>query len=633
MSGLFDNEFYIDISNLSKNSAKKAIKKTAELLDTDQNENNTTKLLKSKKISVIDKLHLIEAKVLKVLGKQKNNILVIKDTATFEDYISKVIETGVVAIDTETHNSLDPVTTKMIGLCLYAPGLKQAYIPVEHRDPRTKIRLPWQCTAEDCRKQLQRLKDAKTYTVMHNGKFDYEVIKCSCGIAIPPQWDTEICARLLNENEKSNLKEQYIKYIDSSQEKYKIDTLFENILYVDVNPDIFAYYAATDSLMTYKLYEVQKEKLAAPEYGPHLDLLGKHEVKGLRWLFHNIEMPIVEVTAEMELLGVCVDQKLGQRLKDKYNGLLSNVDTEISALIETIAPVIKRWRLTKEANEKTKVYVPKKTKMTEAKIREQYPLEDEKGRYKVGKSKTEQLDEEVNLASPAQLAILFYDVLNVPQSSQDSRKTGKDELKKINEKLQGYLPKLAELEVEDVDEEDLEEDMEEALELSEDQTVILKLGTAAKLSDLILKRRAIAKLLTTYIDVIPDLAKHWPDGRIRFHLHSMGTDTGRYSSGGKIKYVENDEPIEVSGINIQNIPSRGEGGLLRLLFVANTKEEQISFDNVLEVPEITEIETINGYQYCRDLHIGDKLLINTNEVVGIKNIVYNSEKREYFIQI
>jgi hypothetical protein len=38
-----------------------------------------------------------------------------------------------------------------------------------------------------------------------------------------------VAARLLNENERAGLKQQYIEKIDPSQEKYSIDHLFENV--------------------------------------------------------------------------------------------------------------------------------------------------------------------------------------------------------------------------------------------------------------------------------------------------------------------------------------------------------------------------------------------------------------------
>ena len=85
-------------------------------------------------------------------------------------------------------------------------------------------------------------------------------------------------ARLLNENEKASLKELYIKYVDSNQEKYSIDKLFTNVSYSDVEPDIFALYAATDSYMTYKLYQYQLKEFERPDNKRVYDLFRKFEV-------------------------------------------------------------------------------------------------------------------------------------------------------------------------------------------------------------------------------------------------------------------------------------------------------------------------------------------------------------------
>ena len=52
--------------------------------------------------------------------------------------------------------------------------------------------------------------------------------------------------------------------------------------------------------------------------------------------------------------------------------------------------------------------------------------------------------------------------------------------------------------------------------------------TDIALCKLILERRGVVKLISTYIDVLPALARHWPDGRIRYKLNSVGTDTGRF---------------------------------------------------------------------------------------------------------
>lgn len=536
---------------------------------------DTQKLLKSKKVTLQEKLAIIRDKVLAILGKQQKNVIVIKTKEEFEDYVSKAIEFGRVAVDTETNNSTDPMTCQLMGLCLYYEGGKQAYIPINHVDPDTGIRLSWQLTEQDCKEQLQRFKDAGTFIVMHNGKFDYEVIKCTCDIELVPDWDTMIGAHTIDENELMGLKPQYISKIDPSQAKYDIEHLF-TVPYKYVDPVIFALYAATDSMMTDKLYLYQLPILTAP---------GNER---LYWLFLNIEMPIVQVTAEIELAGVCIDQEFGDRLKAKYDGILETIDKKIDAELEALKDKINAWKQTKEATERARQYQPKKSKKSLKQIEDDFPYVDAKTgkRYKIGKAKADQLDEKINLASPVQLAILFYDILKLPAVSKKSpRGTGKEEMEALAEKTDLALCKL------------------------------------------LVERRGIAKLISTYIDVIPALAKHWPDGRVRYRLNSVGTDTGRYSSGGEFKFLDEEENrVEMASINSQNIPSRGDGKITRMLFKAKEEFGNVEItDNYYQLPEITEIETIDGWKFGKDLVVGDKLITDDGEDT-ITNIVYTDKK-------
>ena len=548
----------------------------------EESELDATKVLKSKKVNLKDKLEVIRRKVLEVLGKQRKNVIVIKTNEEFESYVSKAIEFGRIAVDTETNNSTDPMTCQLMGLCLYYEGGKQAYIPVNHVNPDTGERLDWQLTEPDCREQLQRIKDAGTFVVMHNGKFDYEVIKCTCDIEIEPDWDTMIGAHTINENEKMGLKWQYIDKIDPTQAKYDIESLFI-VPYKYVEPEIFALYAATDSMMTDKLYVYQVAILTAP---------GNEK---LYWLFTNIEMPIVKVAGDMELIGVCIDQEFGERLRLKFNQNLEDIDEKINQELLALQPIITDWKVNNpKARERSRQFQPKKSKMSLEKLEARYPKVDQKTglRYKEGKAPIEQLDDPINLASPTQLAILFYDILKCPTVSKKSpRGTGKDELEALADRTDITLCKL------------------------------------------ILERRGIVKLISTYIDVIPALANHWPDGRIRYKLNSVGTDTGRFSSGGEFKFLDGDEPVEISGINSQNIPSRGDGKITRLLFEAKKEFSNVEIwddgdEDYYMLPEISEIETTAGWKYGKDLIVGDQLI--TDEGIDtIKKIVYGG--RHYFI--
>ncbi len=376
--------------------------KTKKLLNKVNNPKqvDVKKLVKSKKLSLQDRLLLIKENVIKVLGHHTADTLVIKTKDELVKYIDKTIENGIIAIDTETNNSLEPLTCKLMGPCIYTPGVNQAYIPLNHVNPDTGVRLDWQLTEQDIAEQFERLKNTKI--IMHNGKFDYQVIKCTCGVTLPIYWDTMIAARMLDENEPSaGLKQQYIDKINPDQEKYSIDHLFENVEYAQVDPDIFALYAATDALMTYQLYMWQKEAFEDP------DLQGVYKV------FMGTEMPLIIVVAEMELRGIKLDKEYTLRLHDKYTKLIEECKIKITNELNLYKTQIDNWRLTPEANKKP----PKKSGDG------------------LGKSKNEQLEDPINVDSPTQLAIFLYDIMKCPQVSQKQpRGTGVDELTSLAEK-------------------------------------------------------------------------------------------------------------------------------------------------------------------------------------------------------
>lgn len=413
----------------------------------------TRKKSTSSQSDTLSTLENIKQEVLRILGVYREKTVVIKTKEQLHDYITKAIENNMIAVDTETNNSLDPITCKLMGPCIYTPGEKNAYIPINHVDPITRERLSWQLTEDDIKEEFSRFA-GKTYTLMHNGKFDYEVIKCTTGLEILPDWDTMIAAIILNENERASLKEQYITKIDPSIEHYSIEHLFEKMEYAIVDPDIFALYAATDAFMTYCLYEEQKKIFSLPENSK------------LYSLFMNVEMPVVKVTAEMELYGVDIDKEYASRLSTKYHKQVDEVDKKISEVLQSYKPQIDEWRKTKDAN-----FHPTSKK----------PNKD--GVYTSQKSKSEQLSDPPEITSPTQLAILLYDVLQTPVIDKKTpRGTGEDIIAKIDNPI----------------------------------------------CALVLEKRGLEKLIGTYIDKLPTCVST-KDGRLHAQFNQLGAGTGRFS--------------------------------------------------------------------------------------------------------
>ena len=468
------------------------------------------KKIKSKKLSVDEKIGLITEKVYKTLDKQKDDVLVIRTKQELADYITQAIHNDIIAIDTETNNSLDPLTAKLMGLCVYTPNNKKVYVPVNHVDYKTGEKLPNQLTEKDIKEELTRIVDSQTLTVMHNAKFDFQILKTTCGIEVPCYWDTMIAAKLIDENEMASLKQQYILHIDSEQEKYSIEDLFEKEEYAIFPPEVFALYAATDPFMTYKLYEWQKPIMESDEY------------KKVNSLFRDVEMPVIRVVAEMELSGIELDKEYAQRLSVKYHHKLDELDKKISLEMEKYKSKIESWRNSKEAN-----FKPKKKSGEEG-----------------GKSKSEQLPDEINLGSPTQLAILLYDVIGIEQVSKESpRGTGEDILQAIK------LP----------------------------------------LAKLLLERRGLVKLLDAFIDSLPQKVNPI-DGRVHGHFNQYGAATGRFSS---------------SDPNLQQLPASNKE--IRMMFKAKEGYSLVGSDFSQQEPRMLsnysgDEDMIQAYKDGKDLY-------------------------------
>ena len=194
MSSLWGEDF--EIKEVDSKSIIKKVNNPKEV--------SVEKAIKSKKLTVDEKLSLIRDNVYRILGRYRDDTVVIKTKQELIDYVDVAISNGEIAIDTETNKSLDPLTCVLMGACIYTPTQKNAYIPVNHVDRHTNKRLEWQLTEQDIKEQFDRLNNTKI--IMHNGKFDYQVIKCTCDCVLSVYWDTMLGARLIDENERAAVK-------------------------------------------------------------------------------------------------------------------------------------------------------------------------------------------------------------------------------------------------------------------------------------------------------------------------------------------------------------------------------------------------------------------------------------------
>lgn len=307
------------------------------------------------------------------LGKYAQDYILIRDEDNLINYFSSILENGICAIDTET-TSLNPITTTLVGVCLYTPNCKPAYIPINHISYITQARTKNQLTESDILKQLSRCNDIKW--IMHNAKFDIRVIKNQVGIKLDCYWDTMLAAKCLNENESAALKNLHLKYCKSKDtEALTYESLFSGIPFSLVPIKTAYLYAAGDAIKTFELYEFQKQHL------------NRRKLPGPYKVFTELEMGVLPVVCDMEDTGITLDVDFCNELSEKYTSMKQASLDRFYSSLEPYADKIAKYR-------------------------------------SVNPNK---LDDPIKISSSTQMAVLLYDIMGlVSPDTNKPRGTGED---------------------------------------------------------------------------------------------------------------------------------------------------------------------------------------------------------------
>ena len=494
-------------------------KKALEILSKKKNKKTPVATVVPKTIK--QKVEYAKDLSLQVFGNKLDKIELVTDPNRIEEYLHNTLKNGILAVDTET-NGLDRIDGKIAGICLYTPGEKGIYIPVGHVSYMTNQPLKDNVPCETMENFFKVCNEHNVKYILHNAKFDMHILYWMIGVKIVPYWDTLIAGQLLNENEPHGLKVLYQKYCvraDEEQQVAKFNTLFNGIEFNSIPPSVGYMYAAFDPIMTYELYKFQEQYLDK-EVGQYCYRKGLERVADV---FREIEMPLIEVVFDMEVQGVDIDTELAKELKDKYTYYMNlAVDNFKAQIIELeVAGAFDELRV-KHPDKFNKI--------------------------------SELGDIKINIASNAQLVILFYDVLKLdPPKGQ--RSVGEEQLKQLHHPL----------------------------------------------VDCILEYRGMSKLLSTYIEAIPNhIAKK--DGKLHANFNQYGAKTGRFSS---------------SDPNLQNIPSKTKklsdgtvidaGHDIRQMFIAGEGNVIIGGDFSQQEPRclahMSQVENmINAYLHGKDLY-------------------------------
>lgn len=369
----------------SKAESLKLAKKANETI-----KNNVSPLKVRGGNSLIEKISAINLLVSKNLSKYENKYKIITKEKDLENYISKAIENNEISIDTET-NSLNTITCTIAGICIYTPTKKAAYIPLHHVNYVTGIEIENQISDEFVTVQLLRLKKAKTKIIMFNAKFDIRVLKNQLNVELECFWDGYIAGRLLNENEpQKGLKQLHKKYcMQNKEDAFSFDDLFRGVTFTQVPINSAYIYAARDAEITYELYKFQE-----PYLTENNNVCIEKDLVEVAKLYREIEIPLINVVADMEDTGISFDFEYAKKLSVEYNEKLKKVEEKFYTECEKISSQIENYRKQKGNNCKLKT--------------------------------------PINIASSVQIAILLYDILKIdPVDKEKKRGTGEEILLKI----------------------------------------------------------------------------------------------------------------------------------------------------------------------------------------------------------
>ena len=216
----------------------------------------------------------------------------------------------IISLDTET-TSTNAIDAELVGLSFSVEEGKAIYVPVSaNREKALKTVNIFKPLYEN----------AEIMKVGQNIKYDIEVLRRYDVEVRGPLFDTMVAHYLIQPELHHNM--DYLAEIYLNYQTIHIEELIGpkgrgQKSMRDLPPADIYEYAAEDADITLKLKNVLEPKL---------------KELGVEELFHNIEMPLVQVLADMELSGVLLDTKALAETSETFNNRLLELEQRIYEL-------------------------------------------------------------------------------------------------------------------------------------------------------------------------------------------------------------------------------------------------------------------------------------------------------------
>lgn len=241
---------------------------------------------------------------------------IVKSAGDLETAIAAIRAAGILSVDTET-TSTNAAAAELVGISLSINEKAGWYIPIINRSLFSEP-----CIDRDDALEMLRplFGDPAIKKIGQNIKYDIIVLK-NAGIDLHGVWfDTMIASYLLDPSERRhNLDELAAKYLNYTTITYKelVSRGKNSIPITEVPLAQLAEYAIEDADIALRLFHILSKRLAE---------------KNLERLFFEVEMPLVNVLAEMEATGVRIDLARFEKLAKENAEMLGGAENAIYAI-------------------------------------------------------------------------------------------------------------------------------------------------------------------------------------------------------------------------------------------------------------------------------------------------------------
>ncbi|PIR95134.1 DNA polymerase I, partial [Candidatus Falkowbacteria bacterium CG10_big_fil_rev_8_21_14_0_10_37_6] len=252
-------------------------------------------------------------------------------------FIAKLKKQKIFAYDTETAN-FNSLEAELLGISFSWKKAEAYYVQIKKQKNKetkkqdslfdTEKKIAEQTTGLDVTLVMKNLKpvftDEKIKKICHNAKFDIEVIESQNIKVNGVYFDTMIASYLLNPGTRQHSLDaasfNYLNYTKISKDDL-LGTGRNKISFSEVPIERIYLYSCEDADFTFRLYEELSKELKKTK---------------LSELFFNIEMPLIEVIAEMEKTGIALDVKYLAKLQKDFFKKISSLTAKIHDIAGTV---------------------------------------------------------------------------------------------------------------------------------------------------------------------------------------------------------------------------------------------------------------------------------------------------------